>query len=254
MRIAVVGGTGTLGRRVTEEMRSRGHDVRVLSRNAPEYRIDLRTGEGLGHALEGCNVVVDASNSSSPKHAAQILIEGSRRLLAAERTAGVGHHVGVSIVGCERVHVGYFRAKADQERVVEQGTVPWSIVRATQFHELVAMALSSVGRWRVVPVPHARLQTVACVEAARAIADVAEAPPRLGRIEVGGPEVADLRDLARSWLSITRQHALLLPLPLPGKVGRELRSGALTTEMPDVRGKTPFATWLRAEERAIAKA
>ena len=99
MTIAVVWGTGTLGRHVTGELRTRGLQVRVLSRSAPEHPIDLTTGDGLGPALKGCDVVVDASNNSS-RRAAATLVAGSRRL-EAEETAGVGHHVGVSIVGCE---------------------------------------------------------------------------------------------------------------------------------------------------------
>jgi hypothetical protein len=94
----------------------------VLSRGSAEYRVDLTTGEGLGAALEGCHVVIDATNNSSPK-AAQTLVDGSRRLLEAEQAAGVRHHVGMSIVGCEKVPMGYFRVKADQERVVEHRPV-----------------------------------------------------------------------------------------------------------------------------------
>jgi uncharacterized protein YbjT (DUF2867 family) len=98
MRVAIVGGTGMLGRQVAQELRARGHQVRTLSRHSP----DLTTGEGLDVALAGCDVVVDASNDAS-KRAAETLVEGTRRLLAAEERAGVGHHVGVSIVGCECV-------------------------------------------------------------------------------------------------------------------------------------------------------
>lgn len=146
MRIAIAGGTGTLGRRVAEELRSRGHDVRVLSRSSAEYRVDLTTGEGLGAALEGCHVVIDATNNSS-RDAAQTLVAGSRRLLEAERAAGVRHHVGMSIVGCEKVPMGYFQVKAEQERVVEQGPVPWSLVRAR------LSALAPPGRIVFVPAP-----------------------------------------------------------------------------------------------------
>jgi uncharacterized protein YbjT (DUF2867 family) len=248
MRIAIAGGTGMLGRRVAEELRSRGHDVRVLSRRSPTYRVDLTTGAGLADALEGCDVVVDASNDSS-RRAAETLVEGSRRLLAAEDSAGVRHHVGVSIVGCDRLPVGYFRVKAEQERVVEHGPVPWSIVRATQFHELLTKALTSLGRWRVLPVPRARLQTVACAEVARVVADVAEGAPSRRRIDMVGPEIADARTLVRTWRSTTGRHALLLPVPLPGRIGRALRGGVLTTDRPDIRGTTPFAAWLTAEER-----
>ena len=245
MRIAIAGGTGTLGRPVAEALRSRGHEVRVLSRRGPEYRVDVTTGEGLAEALEGVDVVVDATNDSS-KHAADTLVEGSRRLLAAEEVAGVGHHVCVSIVGCELVPARYFRVKAEQERVVEEGPQPWSIVRATQFHELVDMALAPTARKHLMPVPRVPLQTVASTEVASVVADVAEGAPRRGRVEVVGPEVVDARELARTWRSTTRRRALLLPLPLPGRMGRALRAGALIAERPDVRGTTPFATWLAA--------
>ena len=244
-QVLVTGGTGTLGRPVAEALRSRGHEVRVLSRRGPEYRVDVTTGEGLAEALEGVDVVVDATNDSS-KHAADTLVEGSRRLLAAEEVAGVGHHVCVSIVGCELVPARYFRIKAEQERVVEEGPQPWSIVRATQFHELVDMALAPTARKHLMPVPRVPLQTVASTEVARVVADVAEGAPRRGRVEVVGPEVVDARELARTWRSTTGRRALLLPLPLPGRMGRALRAGALIAERPDVRGTTPFATWLAA--------
>ena len=248
LTIAVAGGTGTLGRRVTEELRSRGHDVRVLSRRSPDYRVDLTTGDGLAAALAGCDVVIDASNDAS-KHAARTLVEGSRRLLAAGQAAGVRHHVCVSIVGCDQVPMGYFRAKLDQERVVERGPVPWSLVRATQFHELVAATLAPAARWRVLPVPRATSAHATGCNAARAVADVAEGPAHLDRLEVAGPEIADARDLARTWRSVTGRRALLLGVPLPGRLGRALRAGALTTGRPDVSGTTGFAAWLEATQR-----
>jgi uncharacterized protein YbjT (DUF2867 family) len=209
--------------------------------------VDLATGEGLPRALEGCDVVVDASNDAS-RSAARTLVEGSRRLLAAEAAAGVAHHVGVSIVGCERFPSGYFRVKAEQERVVEDGAVPWTIVRATQFHELVATGLASVAAWGLVPLPRALLQTVASEEAARAVADVAQGVPRRRRVAVVGPEVLDLREIAETWRKISRRRPLLVPIPLFGETGRALRGGALTSERADVRGAVPFAAWLSARE------
>jgi len=245
MTIAIVGGTGTLGRLVAAELGARGHKVRVLSRHAPDYRIDLATGDGLAPALAGCDVVVDASNSSSRKPGT-ILVDGSRRLLAAEQAAGVAHHVCVSIVGCDQVPMGYYRAKSDQERVVSQGAVPWSIVRSTQFHELVGTILTAAGRWRVLPMPRGVLQPVACADAARAVADVATGAPLTRCVTVGGPEVRELRDLARTWREVTGHRALLVPMAVPGTAGRALRSGALTAPRPDVRGTTDFADWLRS--------
>jgi uncharacterized protein YbjT (DUF2867 family) len=247
MRIAIAGGTGTLGSLVAADLTERGHDVRVLSRNAPAYRVDLTTGAGLARALEGCDVVVNASNNSS-RHAAEILVEGSRRLLAAGRAAGVGHHVCMSIVGCERVPMSYFQVKAQQERVTEEGPVPCSIVRATQFHELALATLTAAARWGALPVPRARLQTVACAEVARVVADVAEGIPRKDSVEVAGPEITDARDLARTWRSVTGRRVALVPVPVPGKLGRALRAGVLTAARPDMRGTITFADWLAARQ------
>ncbi|MFD9500960.1 SDR family oxidoreductase [Streptomyces sp. NPDC060035] len=249
LTIAVAGGTGTLGRGVAGSLRSRGHLVRVLSRRSQEYRVDLTTGEGLGRALAGCDVVVDASNSTSPRSAAQTLVEGSRRLLAAEEAAGVRHHVCVSIVGCERVPFGYYRAKVAQERVVEAGPVGWTLVRATQFHELVAGVFTPMARFGVLILPRMPLRTVASAEVAVAVADAAEGPALRGRIEVAGPETTDIRDLARQWRSVTGSRARMVPLALPGAAGRAVRSGALITDRPDVTGTTTFAAWLQERKR-----
>ena len=250
MRIAIVGGTGTLGRHAAAELAGRGHEIRVLSRRSPDFPVDLASGEGLAKALAGCAAVIDASNASSPKRAAQVLVAGSQVLLAAEQQAGVGHHVCVSIVGCERVPMGYYKVKAQQERVVERGPVPYSIVRATQFHELAAAALAAAGKWHVLPIPQLKLQTIAALEVGRAVADVAEGEPIRGRVQVAGPELLTARDLARSWKSATGRAAFLLPVPVPGKLGRALRAGGLTTDQPDVRGTITFADWMAAGERA----
>jgi uncharacterized protein YbjT (DUF2867 family) len=248
MNIAIAGGTGTLGRQVAEELRARGHEARVLSRSAPEYRVDLTTGAGLDKALDGCEVVIDASNNSSSS-AAATLVEGTRRLLAAGRDAGIAHHVCMSVVGCELVPMGYFQVKAQQEDLVARGTLPWTIVRATQFHEYVATLLAAGARWRALPVPRALVQPIACAEVARAVADVACKPPRHGRVSVAGPEVASARELAWRWREATGKRALLVQVPLPGRLGRALRGGALTASHPDVRGGVTFAAWLAETQR-----
>ena len=246
MRIAIVGGKGTLGGHVTAELTRRGHDVRVLSRSG-EYHVDLTTGDGLADALQGCDAVVDASNSTSPKRAQQVLVEGSGRLLATEAQAGVAHHVCISIVGCDQVPMGYYKVKTDQERVVEQDGVPWSIVQATQFHELAASVMAAAARFRLLPVPGMKLQTIAAAEVAAAVADVTEGAPVRGRIRVAGPQIMTAADVARTWREVTGRRALLVPVPVPGKLGRALRRGALTASRPDVRGTTSFADWLSSQ-------
>jgi len=251
MRIAIVGGTGTVGKHITSELAARGHEVRVLSRSSPEFPVDLTSGEGLAAALENCDVVVDASRtpSTSSKRAAQIHVEGSRILLAAEQAAGVAHHVCISIVGCDLVPFGYYKVKTDQEHVVEQGPVPYSIVRATQFHELLAGALAVAGKYHVLPAPNIQLQTVAAKDAGSAVADVATGQPVNGKVEVAGPQTLMASDQARTWKSGTGTTAVIVPFPIPGKLGRGLRHGILTSDKPDIRGTITFSEWL-AEQQA----
>src|SRR5471030_2586125 len=116
MRIAVAGGTGTIGRRIAVALSRDGHEVRALRRGAAQYPVDLTTGSGLEAALVGCDVVIDASNGPPSRKARAVLVEGSRRLLEVEARAGVRHHVCVSIVGIEDVPMGYYRVKLEQER------------------------------------------------------------------------------------------------------------------------------------------
>src|SRR5438067_7744754 len=250
MTIAIIGGTGTLGRAVVDVLRSRGPDVRAVSRHSPDYPADLTTGEGLDAALHGCDAVVDASNGPSSGKAAAVLVDGSRRLLEAEARAGVRHHVCVSIIGIDEVPMRYYKVKVAQERVVEQGPVSWTIVRATQFHDLLGMLLATTVRWRVLPAVKALFQPVEVREVAAAVAGVAAGDPRRGRLTVAGPEVHDLRSLGRLWCAATGRRALPVPLPLVGRIGGALGRGALTCAAPDVRGSVTFAEWLRAQQSA----
>lgn len=244
MRIAVAGGTGTIGRCIATALSRDGHEVRALSRSAAQYPVDLTTGAGLEAALVGCDVVIDASNGPPSRKAGAVLVDGSRRLLEVEARAGVGHHVCVSIVGIEDVPMGYYRVKLEQERVVESASLPWTIVRSTQFHDLLGSLLSAAGRRHVLPSARARLQPVDVEEAANAVAAAATGAPRLTRATVAGPEVHDLRSLSRMWREATGRKAIEIPIPLPGKLGRALREGRLTCANPDVRGTRTFAAWL----------
>jgi uncharacterized protein YbjT (DUF2867 family) len=243
MQIAVTGGTGTLGREVVAELAGRGHSVRVLSRSAPQHRVDLSTGEGLAAALDGVDAVVDAANGKPGRDARAVLVDGTRRLLEAGAAAGVGHHVGVSVVGAERVPWGYYKVKVAQEGVVRAGAMPWSIVRATQFHPLLAGVFARAARARLLPGPTFPLQPVDPREVAAAIADAVEAGPSQGTSDFAGPERRTVRELARTWREQTGRQAVLVPLALPGAAGRALRAGGLTD--PDASiGRTTFAQWL----------
>jgi uncharacterized protein YbjT (DUF2867 family) len=252
MLIAVTGGTGTLGREVVRELERRGHAVRALSRGAAEHPVDLRTGSGLAAALEGADAVIDASNAGPRRRAAEaVLVEGGRRLLAAERAAGVAHHVAVSIVGIERVSAGYYQVKLAQEAVVRDAGVPWTIVRATQFHQKVDLSFAALARFGWLPGAAFQLQPVDPREVAVVLADTAEAEPSGETTQFAGPERRTVRELAQTWRLETGRRALLVPVPLPGRTGRALRAGGLT-EPGAWTGRITFAGWLR--ERAAAPA
>jgi uncharacterized protein YbjT (DUF2867 family) len=248
MRIAIVGATGTLGKQATARLREAGHEVRELGRHVPEYRVDVTTGEGLARALEGCEVVVDTSNAT--KNAAATLVDGNRRLLHAERDAGVKHHVAISIVGCDRVPMAYYRVKVAQEKVVESGGVPWTIVRATQFHEFVTGMVSAGAAVGVLPLLRAWVQPVSTIDVAEVLADVAAGEPRGARLSVAGPEILDARAVAREWRAASGRTLLPIRVPLPGAFGRALRAGGLVTEDPDRRGTRTYADWLARNVRA----
>lgn len=250
MEIAVIGGTGTFGRSAVDEFGRRGHAVRVLSRTAPSpatsphRRVDLATGEGLIEALEGADVVVDASNTAGrKKQVTRMLVEGTRRLLAAEAQAGVPHHVLISIVGIDEVPMSYYRTKVEQKRLVREAPHAGSILRATQFHQLLDQIFGAFARFGVLlrtPIP---LQPVDPREVAVAMADAIEAGPWEQRRELAGPEVHALGELARIWKRATGRRRPLVPLPLFGTAAAAARGGALCAPGAP-RASLTFERWL----------
>jgi uncharacterized protein YbjT (DUF2867 family) len=238
MVIAVTGGSGTVGREVVRELAARGHDVRALSRGSREPQVDLTTGEGLAAALEGADVVVDAANGGP-----DVLVDGTRRLLAAERAAGVEHHVGVSIVGVDRVPYRYYDVKLSQEAIVRTSPVPWTIVRATQFHTLLDSVFSATARRGLLPGAAFPLQPVDAREVAVVLADTAEAEASGDTTQFAGPERRTVRELAQTWRLERGRRALLVPIPLPGATGRALRAGELTNGGAWT-GRITFGDWL----------
>lgn len=252
MKIAVVGGTGVLGAPIVAGLAARGGDVPILSRRPPRElppgashsSVDLTDGAGLDEALAGVEVVVDASNSS-PRDAGPVLVEGTRRLLGAAAKAGVRHYVGVSIVGCERVPTGYYKVKVQQEEEIASGDVPWSLLRATQFHQLLDWAFGQAARLRLRPTGKARLQPIAAAVVAERLVEIAHREPA-GRLpEIAGPEVQTLSELSAAWRRAKGRAALPVRLPSLGKIGRPAGEGALCNPEAAVGGPS-FAEWLAA--------
>ncbi|MDP2713027.1 MAG: NAD(P)H-binding protein [Solirubrobacteraceae bacterium] len=257
MQIAVPGGTGMLGRPVVEELVRRGHDVRVLTRTPPSdplpgaehHEVDLVTGAGLDDALAGVDAVIEAANTpGTGRKATPVLVEGTRRLLQAEARAGVGHHVAISIVGIDAVPFSYYRAKLAQEQLVQEGPVAWSIVRATQFHQLLDWTFASTARAGFVPANGFAMAPVDPRFVARALVDAAQDGPGGRLAPVAGPQVVPVGQLARQWASARRRRRPALPLPLPRRARRALRAGGLVPAGDDVRSGGPsFGDWLRSD-------
>jgi uncharacterized protein YbjT (DUF2867 family) len=246
MRIAVVGGTGTVGRHVVEALRRRGHEPVVLARSTG---VDLDTGKGLDAALQGADVVVDVSDLRAVRRGTMVarLTRRARNLLEAERRAGVRAHVLLSIVGADRLPSGYHRGHLEQERVVLDGPVPATVLRATQFHELVERVLR-MQRGPVALVPRVRIRPVAAREVAELLAELAEEEPA-GRVrDLTGPRVHDAVDLARRTLRANGSRRLVVPVRLPGPWGRALRAGLLPDDRAR-RGTQTFREWLEDPAR-----
>lgn len=249
--VAVVGGTGTLGAPVVRHLLAKGATVRVLSRNATDVpagaehrRVDLSSGEGLAEALAGATVVVDAANSN--KAAEDVLVAGTRRLLEAGTAAGVGHHLAISIIGIDQVPMKYYRAKLAQEQAIESGPIPFSILRASQFHQLVDMVLTAAARFGVRPTGAAKVQPIDPDLVAARLADAALTGPA-GRLpDIAGPKVQTLSELSRAWAMARGRHRLPLRVPSWGKMGKAVAAGALCDPAAATPGED-FAEWLRHE-------
>src|SRR5215212_7199247 len=201
MKIVVIGGTGLIGSKLVEKLRGHGHDTVAAS---PDTGVDTLTGEGLAEALEGAQVVVDVANAPAWDDAAVLdfFQTSSRNLLAAERAAGVSHHVALSVVGTDRLpESGYLRAKVAQEDAVKDGRVPYTIVRATQFFEFIGRLADSNTAGNTVRLPPALVQPEAADDVASALADVAVGAPLNDTLELAGPEAFRLDELARRVLS-----------------------------------------------------
>ncbi|TQE36632.1 SDR family oxidoreductase [Streptomyces ipomoeae] len=241
--ILVTGGTGVLGRLVTDRLRMDGHEVRVLSRHAQPYAVDLIAGgSGLDAAVAGVDTIVHCA--TTPRGGDE---KAAANLIAAARRAGVRHLVYISIVGVDRVPIGYYRSKLAVERLIEESGLGWTTLRTTQFHALLVALFEVLSKPPVMLLPaDVRDQPIAAAEVAARLAELAVAAPA-GRVaDMGGPEILTFLELARAYLTATGRRRRLLNVPLFGKAYGAFRAGGHLAPERAV-GKGTFGEYL--EER-----
>jgi uncharacterized protein YbjT (DUF2867 family) len=245
MKIIVIGGSGLIGKKVVTNLRQRGHEVVAAS---PSSGVNTVTGEGLAQALAGAKVVVDVANAPSWEDSAVLAFfeTSGRNLLAAEAVAGVGHHAALSVVGTDRLlGSGYFRAKMAQEKLIQAGPIPYTIVRATQFFEFVGGIAKEATEGQTVRLPSALMRPIAADDVAAAMADVALAKPLNGTFELAGPEPIRQDDLVRQFLNATRDPRKVITDPNALYYGLTLNDQSLTPGEHPLLGPTRFEDWLR---------
>lgn len=248
--ILVTGATGTLGRPLVAKLRARGLEVRALSRSG-EVRADLTTGEGLDEAVRGAATIIHAaSDANDPERADR---DGTRRLIEAAQRHAVGHLIYVSIVGIEKfTGMAYYRIKLECEEMVRASSVPWTILRATQFYELLPeRMLPMLGRFGPIVVGRGwQIQPVDVREVADKLVEVAAAPPAGMLPDFAGPELLTWEQIARDWKRAGGTKKPVWALPLPGRASRAMREGALTSPA-HTDGKLRWSDWLRGYQRRL---
>jgi uncharacterized protein YbjT (DUF2867 family) len=253
MKIIVAGGTGLIGSRLVRRLREQGQEVVAAS---PKLGVNSITGEGIADAMKGASVVVDVTNPPSWEDAAMLSFfeTSTRNLLDEERRAGVGHHIALSVVGTERMlESGYFRAKMAQENLIKATSIPWTIVRATQFFEFVKTIadFSTVGNQ--VRLPSVLFQPIAADDVAAALAKIATNPPIKGMIEIGGPDRSRLDAMARQELAALGDPREVISDPHARYYGIAVSETTLVPDEGARLGETHFETWLRDAAQQLPK-
>src|SRR6266566_7850517 len=254
MKIIVIGGSGLIGSKVVEKLGAHGHQAVPAS---PNSGVNTLTGEGLAEVLKGASVVVDVSNSPSWEDAAVLKFfeTSTHNLLTYEAAAGVGHHVALSVVGTQLLaESGYFRAKIAQEKLIQESSIPYSIVHATQFFEfLKGLAdISMVGD--KVHLPPVLFQPMAADDVASGVARIAVGQPVNGIIEIGGPEQFRLDELVRRRLASLKDPREVIADPNARYAGAKLSEKTLVPGNNARLGETRFETWLTQPAAQVPKA
>jgi uncharacterized protein YbjT (DUF2867 family) len=244
MKIVVVGGTGLIGSKLVKKLREHGQEVVAAS---PTSGVNTLTGEGLADALKSASVVVDVTNSPSWEDAAVLKFfeTSTRNLLDYEAAAGVGHHVALSVVGTERLlESGFFRAKIVQENLIKAASIPYSIVRATQFFEFVKNIADFSAEGNKVRLPPVLFQPMAADDVASAISRIAMSSPVNDTVEIGGPEQFRLDELIRRDLSARKDPREVISDPHARYFGIAVSERTLVPNDDARLGETRFEDWL----------
>src|SRR5882672_3543045 len=252
MKIVVIGGSGLIGSRLVKKLVEQGREAVPAS---PNSGVNTLTGEGLAEVLKGAQVVVDVSNSPSFEDVAvmNFFQTSTRNLLSYEAAAGVGHHVALSIVGSDSLpDSGYMRAKVVQEKLIKESSIPYSIVRATQFFEFVMRIADSFTEGNTVRVPPVGFQPMAADDVASAVGRVAMGSPLNGTVEIGGPEQFRFDELIRQGLSARKDPREVIADPRARYFGTELSERSLVPGVDAQLGETRYEDWL-SRSAAVAK-
>lgn len=245
MKIVIIGGTGLIGSKTVERLRKKGHEVIAAS---PNSGVNTITGEGLADVLTGTQVVIDLANSPSfeDKAVLEFFETSGRNLLGAEKTAGVKHHIALSVVGAERLpKSGYLRAKIAQERLIRESGIPFTIVHSTQFFEFLGGIAQSGTVGDKAVVSSAYFQPIASDDVADVMADVALAAPANGIIEIGGPEKLRMSDLVGKYLRLTKDPRMVIADPRALYFGTEIDDGSLVPGNGARIGAIRFPEWFQ---------
>jgi uncharacterized protein YbjT (DUF2867 family) len=244
MRIVVIGGTGLIGSKLVHALDEHGHDAVAA---APSTGVNTLTGEGLADVLKGADVVVDVSNSPKLDDSAMELVRtATTNLLAAEKDAGVRHHVALSVVGTDWLapHSGYFEAKLAQEKLISDGPIPYSIVHATQFFEFMKTLADSATVGDTVRMPPAYFQPMAAADVAEGVAITAVNDPVNGITEIGGPEAVLLPDLIRTALTARGDARQVVADPTAQYWGIDIEERTLVPGDGATLFDTRFEDWI----------
>jgi uncharacterized protein YbjT (DUF2867 family) len=248
MKIVIIGGTGLIGSKTAPILRQAGHEVVAA---APNTGVNTITGEGLKEAMAGTQVVIDLANSPSfeDKAVLEFFETSGRNLLGAEATAGVRHHVAVSIIGTDRSpDSGYFRAKLAQEKLIQASRIPYTIIRSTQFLEFLRSIAASGADGDVVRISPGLFQPIAADDVAAVVAEVALAAPRNGIVEIAGPERAPFNEIVARYLKAVGDPRKVVSDPTARYFGARVEERSLVP-LGDARlGRIGLDEWLRRSQ------